>query len=90
MIRGIHYFSTELKTKIDVIPRAALTYITADKVVFSILFKIMCTIFFKPTKSTAVGLHSHRDVPVPPLWIEPDVSSNNGIVKIISCSSVVI
>ena len=25
MIRGIHYFSAELKTKIDVIPRGCLT-----------------------------------------------------------------
>ena len=26
MIRGIHYFSTELKTKIDVIPRSCFKY----------------------------------------------------------------
>ena len=27
MIRGIHYFSTELKTKIDVIPRGCVNFV---------------------------------------------------------------
>ena len=27
MIRGIHYFSTELKTKIDVIPRSCFKHV---------------------------------------------------------------
>ena len=39
MIRGIHYFSTELKTKIDVIPRGCFKFLlqvsaqNADKVI---------------------------------------------------------
>ena len=30
MIRGIHYFSTELKTKIDVIPRGCFNHFSAQ------------------------------------------------------------
>ena len=40
MIRGIHYFSTELKTKIDVIPRGCFKLIVPGRVIMN-LFRLL-------------------------------------------------
>ena len=57
MIRGIHYFSTELKTKIDVIPRGCLfhyhilyvnifrSHILKVNFFHSHIFNVICLLF---------------------------------------------
>ena len=45
MIRGIHYFSTELKTKIDVIPRGCFKADTVHAIVL-----LMCHTHYTPTQ----------------------------------------
>ena len=66
MIRGIHYFSTELKAKIDVIPRGCFNKKNDDKKYYlhAVLTKVesfCCVTMYHNIKISSMN-HNHFDI----------------------------